>query len=73
MRASVAPTRASLAGGAGGTAQRIVAKQAELDALIDLKNESARLAQEMSVLSERVGDLATGGQGACVLTQRSLR
>lgn len=65
MRASVAPTRASLAGGA---AQRIAAKQAELDALTELKNESARLAHEMTVLSERVGDLASGGEGACMLT-----
>ncbi|WFD34301.1 DASH complex subunit dad2 [Malassezia cuniculi] len=59
MRASVAPTRASLA---GGTAQRIAAKQAELEALINLKNESARLAHEMTVLSERVDELASGGQ-----------
>lgn len=60
MRASV--TRASLA---GGPAQRIAAKQAELDALLVLRDESARLAREMHALSERVDALASGGQGAC--------
>ncbi|CCV00069.1 unnamed protein product [Malassezia sympodialis ATCC 42132] len=72
-RASMAPrasqasrTRMSMAPGAGGVsssvAARLAAKQAELQALQHLRAESARLAQELTDLSERVDTLVTGGQ-----------
>lgn len=72
-RASMAPRasqasrmRMSMAPGAGGVsssvAARLAAKQAELQALQHLRAESARLAQELTDLSERVDTLVTGGQ-----------
>lgn len=57
--------RMSVAGGHSSVAaQRIAAKQAELQALQALRNESARLAQEMNKLSDHVDTLAQGGEGA---------
>ncbi|WFD01050.1 DASH complex subunit dad2 [Malassezia yamatoensis] len=50
----------SVAPGAAANA-RIAAKQAELQALQNLRVESARLAQEISQLGEHVDDLVSGG------------
>ncbi|WFD21225.1 DASH complex subunit dad2 [Malassezia caprae] len=66
MASQASRTRMSMAPGAGGVsssvAARISAKQAELQALQHLRTESARLAQELTHLSERVDTLVTGGQ-----------
>lgn len=57
--------RASMAGGHSNvTSQRIAAKQSELQALQDLRAESARLAQEMAKLGDNVDTLAEGGESA---------
>ncbi|WFD08488.1 DASH complex subunit dad2 [Malassezia vespertilionis] len=55
-RMSVAPGSVSNA-----SAARLAAKQAELQALQSLRNESATLAQEMSKLGDRVDTLVQGG------------
>ena len=63
QRSSIAPmsrARMSVAPGAAANA-RIAAKQAELQALQNLRAESARLAQEISQLGEHVDDLVSGG------------
>ncbi|PKI82584.1 hypothetical protein MVES_003421 [Malassezia vespertilionis] len=54
-RMSVAPGSVSNA-----SAARLAAKQAELQALQSLRNESATLAQEMSKLGDRVDTLVQG-------------
>ncbi|WFD48900.1 DASH complex subunit dad2 [Malassezia furfur] len=63
QRSSMAPmsrARMSVAPGAAANA-RLAAKQAELHALQNLRNESARLAQEMAQLGDRVDTLVAGG------------
>ncbi|WFC96403.1 hypothetical protein MBRA1_003060 [Malassezia brasiliensis] len=58
--ASMSRARMSVAPGAAANA-RLAAKQAELHALQNLRNESARLAQEMAQLGDRVDTLVAGG------------
>ncbi|WFD32875.1 DASH complex subunit dad2 [Malassezia sp. CBS 17886] len=54
--------RMSIAPSSGSAAHaRLAAKQAELQALQHLRNESASLAQEMALLGDRVDTLVTGG------------
>jgi len=48
-------------GVSSSVAARLAAKQAELQALQHLRTESARLAEELTHLSERVDTLVTGG------------
>lgn len=66
MSSQASRSRMSMDPYAGGVsssvAARIAAKQAELQALQQLRTESARLAQELTDLSERVDTLVAGGQ-----------
>ena len=59
-RMSMAPSGGGVSGSASA---RIAAKQTELQALQQLRAESAHLMQELHHLSERVDTLASGGQG----------
>lgn len=67
QRSSLAPmarSRMSVAPGASSNA-RLAAKQAELQALQNLRNASANLAQEMAQLGDRVDTLVAGGMSTC--------
>ena len=62
QRSSVAPmSRARMSVAPGGSNARLAAKQAELQALQHLRNESANLAHEMAQLGDRVDTLVAGG------------
>lgn len=63
--APMSRARMSVAPGAAANA-RLAAKQAELHALQNLRNESARLAQEMAQLGDRVDTLVAGGICTCL-------
>lgn len=62
QRMNLARSRMSVAPISGGVAARLNVKQAELQALQQLRVESAQLAQELEKLSERVDTLVIGGQ-----------
>ncbi len=64
QRMSLARSRASMAPGSvpSSVSARLAAKQAELQALQQLRAESAQLTQELARLSERVDTLVCGGQ-----------
>lgn len=59
---SLARSRMSVAPVSGGVAARLSVKQAELQALQQLRVESAQLTQELEKLSERIDTLVVGGQ-----------
>jgi len=62
QRMSLARSRMSVAPVSGGVAARLSVKQAELQALQQLRVESAQLTQELEKLSERIDTLVIGGQ-----------
>lgn len=64
QRMSLARSRVSMAPGSvpSSVSARLAAKQAELQALQQLRAESAQLTQELARLSERVDTLVCGGQ-----------